>query len=75
VRKVDDKRVHKGVTTLAIAWPADSEAGAMGLFESIDVRECPVNEPVQPLALRDHPLANPTVTRRLEPRRFLRSAS
>ena len=39
MRKVDDKRVHKALTALAIGGPAGSDAQMMSLLESIDVGE------------------------------------
>jgi hypothetical protein len=68
VRKVDDKRVHKALTALAIGGPAGSDAQMMSLLESIDVGEGRANESAERVAFRDHPLPNPSVTVRGWPR-------
>ncbi len=62
MRKVDDKRVHKGLMPLAIGAPSGSDARMMGLLKLIDVGERFANEPAQRIAIRDHPLPDPSMT-------------
>lgn len=56
---------------LAIGGPSGFEPGMMSLLELIDVGERRVSETAQSIAFRDHPMANPSVTRWLGSRRFL----
>jgi hypothetical protein len=63
VRKVDNKRVHKGLAALAIGGPSDSDVGMMSLLELVDVSEGRVNESAQRVGFRNHPLPNPSMTR------------
>ena len=75
MRKVDDKRVHKALTALAIGGPAGSDAQMMSLLELIDLGERRANESAECVAFRDHPLPNPSVKRRNRSRRFLCSTN
>ena len=73
MRKVDDKRVHKALTALAIGGPAGSDAQMMSLLESIEIGKRRLNKSAERIAFRDHPLPNPSMTRWSGPRFLLGS--
>lgn len=71
MREVKDKHAHKGLLALAIGGPSGSQTWIVSLLELVNSLKRRSNESAQIIAFRDHPLPNPSVTRRRRLRRFL----